>query len=97
MDGGDGVYLYFMVGLTSEYCNSRSCIYSLSRLKQEQDPTQRSITCTRTFRCKCFISESAEILMPPRSHRHVLCITMRPCAVVHILFHVRAVGVLFTE
>lgn len=70
-------------------------VYILSRLEKEQDPTPRGITCTGTFRCKCFISESAEILMSPRSHQHVPCITMRPCAVVHVLFHLTAIGFFF--
>lgn len=92
MDGGArGVYLYFMVGL-SVISDHR---YTLSRLEQEQDPAQRGITCTGTFRCTCFISKPAEILMSPGSHQHVPCITMRLCAVLHILFRVRAVRDLF--
>lgn len=85
-----------MVGLVQNIViTDRRC--TLGGLKPEVDPAQRGITCTGTFRCKCSISERAEILMSPRSHQHVPRITMRPWAVLHILFHVRAVGVLLIQ
>lgn len=85
------IYISWKVWLQSTVIADH--IDALSRLKQEQDPRQRGITWTGTFRCKCFISEAAEIFMSPRSHQHVPCHALWWGIVLWFTFQCSAVGV----